>query len=164
MRNPTPDDHDAARRLIASAFDWTAQGQCGVYGYQHDHDEEFAWLLVEDSLSKPPATARQSRKAAPPVQKPEKMHIEQRHAPAPPTPAPSDSEHPGRPRDDAYWDETADLVLDYFELLAGPDDAARLVDGFIDCLKRSPGARRLYEEGDDMTRARLVEWFLKIMR
>lgn len=69
---------------------------------------------------------------------------------------------PPRPRDDAYWDETADLLLDYFELLAGAD-SERLVDAFLEWLKRSPGARRQYEEGDDMARAGLVDWYLRVV-
>jgi hypothetical protein len=64
-------------------------------------------------------------------------------------------------RDDVYWDATANLVLDYFELLAGPD-CGPLVDGFIDWLKRSPEAHRKYVEGDDMDRAALVERFLRL--
>ena len=43
---------------------------------------------------------------------------------------------PPRPRDAAYWNETADLLLDYFELLAGAD--SELVDAFLEWLKRSP--------------------------
>lgn len=66
-----------------------------------------------------------------------------------------------RGRDDAYWDETADLVLNYFELLAGPNCAA-LVEGFIDWLKRSHDARNRYLRGDDMDRAALVERYLKL--
>jgi hypothetical protein len=68
-----------------------------------------------------------------------------------------------RPRDGAYWDETADLMLDYFELLAGVH-RDELFDGFIKWLQRSPAERKCYETGDDMTRATLVDWYLKIVR
>jgi len=64
-------------------------------------------------------------------------------------------------RDDAYWDTTAALLLDYFELLAGPDCCA-LVAGFADWLKRSRDAHHQYVEGDDMDRARLVERYVRI--
>jgi hypothetical protein len=64
-------------------------------------------------------------------------------------------------RDDAYWDTTAALMLDYFELLAGPDCCA-LVAGFADWLKRSQDAHHQYVEGDDMDRARLVERYVRI--
>jgi hypothetical protein len=68
-------------------------------------------------------------------------------------------------RDNAYWDETADLVLEYLELLSGAAAAADrepLLDGFIDWMKRSSRARAQYVEGDDMTRAALVERYLKL--
>ena len=55
-----------------------------------------------------------------------------------------------RPRDEAYWNETADLVLTYFELVAGTVYCDELLDGFIGWLKHSPGARKQYEEGDDI--------------
>jgi hypothetical protein len=69
-----------------------------------------------------------------------------------------------RPRDGSYWEETADLVLDYFELLAGPRDCEALFEGFLAWLKRSPGARKQYEDGDDMSRAALVDWYLRVVR
>jgi hypothetical protein len=69
-----------------------------------------------------------------------------------------------RNRDGAYWDETAGLVLDYFELLAGDGFSESLVDGFVAWLKRSPAAHRRYVQGDDMDRAALVEGYLKLGR
>ena len=56
------------------------------------------------------------------------------------------------------------MVQDYFELLAGTVYCDALWDGFIDWLARSPDALRQYEEGDDMNRAALVDWFLKVVR
>jgi hypothetical protein len=70
---------------------------------------------------------------------------------------------PPRPRDDAYWDETADLLLDYFELLAGARYSEALEEGFIAWMKCSPGASKCYKEGDDMDRAGLVDWYLRVV-
>jgi hypothetical protein len=170
--NPAPDDFAAARKLIASAFESTAPDQFAGSGYQHDHDEEFAWLWLDGPASKSPPTARQAANPTPlPVQKSERKHTERPLAPAapvspvpaPPTPAPPNPPRSQRPRDDAYWDDTADLVLDYFELLAGPD-CGPLADGFVEWLKRSPDAHRRYVEGDDMDRASLVERYLKLRK
>ena len=69
-----------------------------------------------------------------------------------------------RVRDEAYWDEAGDLLLDYFELQAGALDSETLVDGFVAWLKRSPAEFRQYIEGDDMTRATLVDWYLRVVR
>ena len=69
-----------------------------------------------------------------------------------------------RPRNEAYWDEAGDLLLDYFELQAGALDSETLVDGFVAWLKRSPAEYRQYVDGDDMTRATLVDWYLRVVR
>jgi hypothetical protein len=68
-----------------------------------------------------------------------------------------------RPRDAAYWNETARLVLDYFELRAGRHFSEELFDGFIRWLRRSPNERRRYLQGDDVQRAMLVDWFLRVV-
>ncbi len=69
-----------------------------------------------------------------------------------------------RLRSRSYWKVTGRLVMEYFELQAGVDDSGTLREGFIGWLKRSPGERRQYEEGDDMKRAALVDWFLTVVR
>jgi len=102
------------------------------------------------------------RHASPPV--PQK-----RPAAAPSVPAriinrPAPPPSSARARDAAYWDETAELVLGYFQLLAGSRFSGSLLDGFIEWLKRSPDAHRQYVGGDDMDRAALVERFLTLRR
>lgn len=69
-----------------------------------------------------------------------------------------------RPRDDAYWDETWRLVLDYFDLKAGPNVSEVVEEGFIPWLLRSPAQLTYFAEGDDMRRAQFVDWYLKIVR
>jgi hypothetical protein len=69
-----------------------------------------------------------------------------------------------RHRDNPYWDETANLVMEYFELQAGVRYSETLRERFIRWLKRSPAERRLYADGGDMQRAGLVDWFLKMAR
>jgi hypothetical protein len=69
-----------------------------------------------------------------------------------------------RHRDEAYWLETGSLVREYLVLQAGVDYSDMLRQGFIAWLKRSPGERRQYVDGDDMRRAALVDWFLKVVR
>ena len=72
---------------------------------------------------------------------------------------------PARPcRDQAYWNETASLVMEYFELKAGASYNETLHEGFVTWLKGSPAHRRQYLEGDDMRRAALVDWYLKVVR
>jgi hypothetical protein len=73
-------------------------------------------------------------------------------------------QRPRRARDEAYWDETASLVMDYFELQAGALYSETLHEGFVAWLERSPAEGRQFEEGDDMTRATLVDWYLKLVR
>ena len=51
-------------------------------------------------------------------------------------------------RDKAYWHETAELLLDYF----------------VAWLNQSPAACKRYEEGDDATRAALVDQYLNGVR
>ena len=115
-------------------------------GYQHDFDEELGCYWYGDPPPKPrPFEA--IKRGAPPV----------RHAPADPPPF-------RRVRNEAYWDEAGDLLLDYFELQAGAFDSDTLVDGFVAWLKRSPAELRQYVDGDDMTRATLVDWYLRVVR
>jgi|SRR5579864_8148 len=69
-----------------------------------------------------------------------------------------------KPHSLAYWLETGSLVREYLMLQAGVayDDALR--QGFVRWLKHSPAERRRYIHGDDMQRAALVDWFLKVVR
>jgi hypothetical protein len=64
----------------------------------------------------------------------------------------------------AYWLETGSLVREYLMLQAGDayDDALR--QRFVRWLRGSPAERRRYIHGDDMQRAALVDWFLKVVR
>jgi hypothetical protein len=55
-------------------------------------------------------------------------------------------------------------VLEYFVLKAGPVDTEPLVAAFIGWLKRSPAEHNGYRNGNDMARAALVDWFLKVVR
>jgi hypothetical protein len=71
-----------------------------------------------------------------------------------------------RPRrsDLAFWLETGKLVKEYLEMQAGAAYNDTMRQGFIAWLQRSPGQRRQYLNGDDMGRAALVEWYLKVVR
>jgi hypothetical protein len=82
----------------------------------------------------------------------------------PPPPGESISAVFRRHRDEAYWDEAGNLLLDYFELQAGTRYDETLVDGFIAWLRLSPARFRLYVEGDDMARAGLVDRYLRVVR
>jgi hypothetical protein len=75
------------------------------------------------------------------------------------------NEPPPRPttRDLSYCLETGSLVREYLVLQAGAADADTLRQGFIAWLQRSPSERRQFEEGDDMKRASLVDWFLRVV-
>jgi hypothetical protein len=55
-------------------------------------------------------------------------------------------------------------VLEYFELKAGTLDSEPLVAGFIGWLRRSPVEHSCYRNGDDMARAALVDWYLRVVR
>jgi hypothetical protein len=77
---------------------------------------------------------------------------------------PSDSPvRPRRARDEAYCAGTGRLVMEYLELRADARFSDALEDGFVAWL-HSPGERRRYEQGDDMERAALVDWFLRVVR
>lgn len=67
-------------------------------------------------------------------------------------------------RDLAYWTETGELVREYLALQAGNAYDETLQQGFIAWLQRSPIERTQFENGDDMTRASLVDWFVKAAR
>jgi hypothetical protein len=69
-----------------------------------------------------------------------------------------------KPRSLAYWLETGSLVRGYLVLQAGAGYNDTLRQGFVDWLKRLPGGRRRYMEGDDMARASLVDQYLKPVR
>jgi hypothetical protein len=71
---------------------------------------------------------------------------------------------PQRLRSTAYWIETGRLLMEYLVLQAGSRDREMLRRGFIRWLRNSPVERRRYECGDDMTRAALVDWFLRVVR
>jgi hypothetical protein len=71
---------------------------------------------------------------------------------------------PSRLQSRAYWLETGTVVMDYFELQAGACYSETLRYRFIAWLERSPRERRQYEAGNDMTRAALVDWFLRVER
>jgi hypothetical protein len=142
MRHPeSSDDLAAAQTLLASVRKWAASSGLAA-SYQHDHDKELARYWYADPSGATPTVSG----AGPEAEASSAFR---------PTP---------RRRDGAYWDETADLVLDYFELLAGSRDSEALFEGFIEWLKRSPARRKQYEEGNDMNRAALVDWYLKLVR
>jgi hypothetical protein len=67
-------------------------------------------------------------------------------------------------RDLRYWLETGNLVREYLMLQAGTAYNDTLRQRFIAWVRRSPDKRRQYEEGDDMARAALVDWFLRVVR
>ena len=116
-------------------------------GYQHDFDEELGCYWYGDPPPKPRAFKAPIKCVTLPVRR-----------------APADPPSFRRPRNEAYWDEAGDLLLDYFELQAGNLDSEALVDGFVAWLKRSPAEYRQYIDGDDMTRASLVDWYLRVVR
>ena len=136
---PTCDDFIAARKLIASVLDAPPADAQTAAVYHHDHDEELGIYWYTDPLVK---GGRQTSGVS--------QHLVDLHRP--------------RPRDNAYWTETADLLMEYFELQAGDDDSETLLGGFIDWTERSPGALKQYNEGDDMARAALVDWYLRLVR
>jgi hypothetical protein len=63
-------------------------------------------------------------------------------------------------RDNAYWDETVRLVLDYLRLKAGSNASAGVVDGFVLWIALSPANLTAFGEGDDMCRAEIVDRYL----
>ena len=63
-----------------------------------------------------------------------------------------------------YWTETGRLVREYLQLQAGAAYSDELRQTFVRWAQHSPGARRQYEQGDDMTRAALVDWFLHLIQ
>lgn len=128
--------------------------------YQHDHDEELGCYWYDDPPPKPGPKPKQTARVPALVGRRATYVI----SPAAPRSTPAGFQRLGRPRDAAYWDETASLVLEYFELQVGSLDSEMLVAESIDWLKRSPAERRCCETGDDMARAALVDWFLRIVR
>lgn len=146
---PTPDDYAAARRLLVPAvFRGTAADGLTAGGYQHDHDEELGtWDNHPSPNTRNVAGVTKSLLDRPVV----------------PLTKAFDRPRPRR-RDEAYWNETARLLMDYFELQAGALYSETLHEGFVAWLARSPAEFRRYENGDDMTRAALVDWFLRVVR
>jgi hypothetical protein len=67
-----------------------------------------------------------------------------------------------RPAD--FWVATGRLVNEYLALQAGPAYCDALRHGFVMWLQRSPAEGRQYHVGDDMDRAALVDWYLKVVR
>lgn len=63
-------------------------------------------------------------------------------------------------RDVDYWQETGRLVGEYFVLRAGSHDPES-VRRFLLWLRNTPGGVTAYEDGDDTTRAALVDWFVE---
>lgn len=139
----TPDDYAKARRLLASAVVGGTFDDGPVRAaYHHDHDEE---LRTWDQNAFP-----HLRSSARSVTGSTSRSAHRRHA------APAD--------DLTYWLETGRLVSEYFRLQADAADSEVLRQGFIGWLRRSPAEHRLYLDGDDMTRAALVDWFLRLAR
>jgi hypothetical protein len=172
---PTPGNYAEARRLLAPVVEATPAGGLIAVRYHHDHDEELGCYWFGES-----AVERRVE--------PERPH-RLRHRESPPniqtTPNVLEDARDvvrwtremvergvvcfgpvRRPirRSDAYWVETGALVMEYFVLQAGAAYNDTLRQGFISWLQRSPGERRQYEEGDDMKRAAMVDWFLKVVR
>jgi hypothetical protein len=123
-------------------------------GYQHDFDEELGEYFYGDPPLKPNAV-----KAAD-VNAPIKAGCKQGN-PRPPVEPTSTGCR--RRRDEAYWSEAGDLLFEYFALRAGTRYSDALVDGFVGWLGRSPAEFKRYVEGDDMARAALVDWYLKVV-
>jgi hypothetical protein len=71
---------------------------------------------------------------------------------------------PARLREPAYWVQTGRLVKEYLQLQAGADYSETLRQGFVAWLKGSRAERQRYVSGDDMQRAALVDWYLKVVR
>jgi hypothetical protein len=155
---PTPDDYAEAWRLLSPIFEAilaptseaTAADGLTAGGYLHDHDEELGMYWYNDPSPNKRNVAAVTKAL--------------RDRPVVPLTGAFDRPRPRRARDEAYWAETGRLVLDYFELQAGALYSATLAEGFIAWLERSPAEHRLYDDGDDMTRAALVDWFLRVVR
>jgi hypothetical protein len=155
----SPNDYAQARRLLAPVFEAIAANSPVAGGYFHDHDEELGCYWYGD----PPPNPRPDTREAAGLPK---LSVIDTKRSTPPV-APRSSGHPSRPRrarDEVYWAETGRLVLDYFELQAGALYSATLAEGFIAWLERSPAEQRQYDDGDDMSRAALVDWFLRVVR
>ena len=71
---------------------------------------------------------------------------------------------PSKPGELRYWLETGGLVREYLMLQAGESYSDELRRGFITWLKGLPAERRQFETGDDMARAALVDWFLRVVK
>ena len=147
---PAPDDYAEALRLLAPVFEGIATGRLAPSGYHHDHDEELGCHWFGD----PPPNTRNVAGVTNAL----------RDRPVVPLTKGFGRPRPRPARDEAYWAETGRLVLDYFELQAGALYSATLAEGFIAWLERSPAEQRQYDDGDDMTRAALVDWFLRVVR
>jgi hypothetical protein len=132
---PTPHDYAEARRLLTPMVCGGTAADGG--GYHHDHDEELA--CCNDPSPNPPLKTRNVADVIKAL-----------------------LDRPRLPR--AYWVETGRLVREYLVLQAGAAYSDTLRQGFVAWLKRSPGERRQYEDGNDMTRAALVDWYLKLVR
>jgi hypothetical protein len=128
--------------------------------YQHDHDDELGefWFGSPAPQSSPIATPKPSLKLLPAPKAEADAHVVARLT--------NDLIRWERPRrrDRAYWEETGRLVMEYVELQAGAQYSNTLHNRFIGWLKHSPAELALYETGDDMTRAALVDWFLAVVR
>ena len=174
---PIPYDFAAACRLLAPV-EWTGGGGLTAAPFPHDHDEELGmyWYQAERAQLSYPSPHQY------PV--PDRLMLSARPSAAPSTTLEDAREvirltrdlrrrlglesmrvpRARRPRDDAYWEETARLVMDYFELQAGPRNSETLLNGFLEWLKRSPAEGSRYMAGDDMVRAALVDWYLRLVR
>jgi hypothetical protein len=124
--------------------------------FQHDFDEELGCYWYGDPPPKFPNTVK-----AADVNVPIKAGCKQGN---PRPPVESTSANFRRRRDEAYWNEAGDLLFEYFELKAGALYSETLVDGFVGWLRRSPAEFRRYVSGDDMARAALVDWYLRVVR
>jgi hypothetical protein len=70
---------------------------------------------------------------------------------------------PRKVADVQFWLETGNLVREYLILQAGAVYSDALEQGFVTWLQNLP-ERRQYVGGDDMRRAALVDWYLKVAR
>jgi hypothetical protein len=154
----TPDDYAEARRLLSPVFEAILAPNCEATaadgltagGYHHDHDEELGMYWYNN----PPANTRNVAGVTNALRDRSVVPLTKGFG----------RPRPRRARDEAYWAETGRVVLDYFELQAGALYSATLAEGFVAWLERSPDEQRRYDDGDDMTRAALVDWFLKVVR
>jgi hypothetical protein len=136
---------DDERRAILVDWFLGAHPQSAVSAPVHDHDDDTEWCGSDD----------------PETEDSEELDTEDADTML--CDATPDGPH-RRDVDVGYWLDTLTLVKGYLRLQAGSNYSDDLYLGFLMWVGRWPAERRAYINGDDMQRAALVDWYLKVVR